>query len=104
MNKATAETAKKAVSIIWATVYRSTQAELTWEQITELETAMGNLRFSMDSDDLVDRRANFVHQCAQKHLSALMSIDGRKPTGVEGLLKDCENLQRMLESVEHSNE
>jgi hypothetical protein len=89
--------AKAAVGKIWALVYRSSQITLSPQQEDELESAITDLGKSIDGDDLADRRASFVCECAHMHLAALRAIPPRKPHGTEGLVQDCERLSKLLD-------
>ena len=92
----TKEQLKPALASVWALVYRSSQEDLTATQLKELQEALTVLSAGLDGDASFSARATYINDCVLT--SGILSIPYRKPRRTEGIMADCEQLQRQLDA------
>lgn len=91
------EQLKEALSVIWAKVYRATQVPyLSQDETTKLQEALTFIRAGREGDDHFNSRASYIDDCVRT--SGILSIPSRKPRSTEGLMAECERLQRYLDA------
>ena len=97
MATVTKQQLKAALGIIWALVYRATQVPyLAEEQTTQLQEALRVILVGMEGDEYFNRRASYLASCVRG--TGILAIPSRKPKGTEEVLKECQCLQRHLDS------
>lgn len=89
---------KAALSSIWAIVYRASQIEyLSLPQIEEVQHSLRVIETGLPDDTYFQGRVFLIVGAVRT--CGILSVPYRKPKGYEGIMKDCENLQRYLDRV-----
>jgi len=86
---------KKAVSSIWALCYRASQENLDHSQMARLNEACQTVMNEWDADDRCSGRAEMLAFDALR----CGAMDRKKVTTSEQIMRDCDYLQRHLDSL-----
>ena len=88
---------KTSLNTIWALVLLANQKkDLNFNQLKELRAALNTIRDNWSEDDGNYGRA--TRMCEWIDTSGILSVPPRKPQGTEGIMQDCQLLQRYLDS------
>ena len=91
------EQLKEALGVIWAKVYRATQIPyLSQDETAKLQEALTFIREGSEGDYHFKSRASYIDDCVRT--SGILSILSRKPRSTEGIMAECERLQRYLDA------
>jgi hypothetical protein len=87
---------KTALSDIWALVYLAKTRDLDLEQLDKLREAVNAVKRGWPQNDPFRGRASML--CGDVRSSGILSLPPRKQKGTEGIMGECQSLQRYLDS------
>src|ERR1700686_1950600 len=87
---------KTALSEIWALVYLAKTRDLDLDRLNRLRGAVNVVDKGWPQTDHFRGRASMV--CGDVRSSGILSVPPRKLKGTEGILGECQFLQRYLDS------